>query len=489
METTVEALQDNQRKLTVTVDAKEVDDRIRKQYKDFAYRYNFPGFRKGKAPRPVIDNMLGAQAVVATVTDDIVNSLYPIAMDDLDLIAMGQPNIETETDLVEAGKPFTFTATVEVRPEYELDSYEPVTVSLPSEKATEGEIDAQIDELREYYYDFKDSPANTKVKPDSFIDIAMKATNSDGEPIESLTTDSRLYEMGRGLFPAAFDEALLGLKKGDSTTVEIDMDKEMSTIGNGMPDAGTITFDVTINQVKKKVLPELNDEWAKETAGFESLQAMRDMIAQNITMQKASIMPRMRENEALYALQERLQGEAPEALCEAEEQNLIQNFFMQIQQSGMTFDNYLAQSGLTPDTFKEDVKKQAKDVVAQDLALDAWARHAGIEITEADISAEFEKAGVDDPKGLEKQWREKGQIAMLRAGMRRQKALEQILDTLVVEEQTEEDKVVEKPAKADKPAKSSKPKKAKKASKPAKTDEEAPASTDAAEEAPAQDAE
>lgn len=446
METTVEALQDNQKKLTVTVDAKEVDSRIKKQYKDFAYKYNFPGFRKGKAPRPVIDNMLGAQAVVATVTDDVVNELYPIAMDELDLIAMGQPEIETATDLVEAGKPFSFTATVSTRPELELENFEPVTVKLPATEATEAEIDAQINELREYYFDFKDSPANTKVKADSFVEIAMQATDAEGNVIESLATESRLYELGRGLFPAAFDEALVGMKRGDEKTIEIDMTEEPSTIGSGLPDAGKVAFSVTVNHVKKKVLPELNDEWAKETAGFEDLQTMRDMIAQNITGQKAAMMPRLRETEALYTLQERLKGEAPEELVEVEEQNLIQNFFMQIQQSGMTFDNYLAQAGMTPDSFKDDIKKQAADVAAQDLALDAWARNAGIEITDEDISAEFERSASEDPKAVEKQWRSRGQIAMLRAGMRRQRALEQILETLIVEDLVPETAEEEAPA-------------------------------------------
>ena len=440
METTVEALEGNQKKITVTISAKEVDDRIRKQYKDFAYKYNFPGFRKGKAPRPVIDNMLGKEAVAATVTDDIVNGQYPLAMDELDLIAMGQPEIETSTDLVQGGQDFTFTAVVETRPEFELDNYESIEIELPSAEATDAEIDAQIDELREYYFDFKDSPANTKVKPDSFVDIAMSATNGEGEAIASLATESRLYELGRGLFPEAFDEALQGMKKGDTKTIEIDMNTEPSTIGSGLPDAGTITFEVTINQVKKKILPEITDEWAKETAGFESVEAMRDMIAQNINMQKATMLPRLRENEALYALQERLQGEVPEALAEAEEQNLIQNFFMQMQQSGMTFDAYLAQSGLTPDTFKDDVKKQAIDVAKQDLALDAWARKAGIEITDADITAEFARSGAENPKELEKQWRANGQIAMLRAGIRRQRALEQILEGLVVKEIAEDEK-------------------------------------------------
>lgn len=432
METKVEALQDNQKKITVTVDAKEVDARIGKQYKDFAKKYNFPGFRKGKAPRPVIDNVLGKEAVVGTVTDDLVNSLFPLAMDEHDLIAMSKPEFELETELVQAGKDFTFSAVLETRPEYTLDNYDPVTVQLPPATATDAEIDAQIEELRSYYVDFKDSPANTKVKKDSFVDIALKATKADGEEIESLTTDSRLYELGRGLFPEAFDEELLGLKKGDQKTFTINID--YSTIGMGLEETGDITFDVTINVLKKQVKPELTDEWAKETAGFETVDALRETIAASINMQKEQVMPRLRETEALYNLQERLQGEAPAALVEAEEANLLQNFFMQIQQAGMTYDAYLQQAGLTPDGLKEDIKKQAADVVKQDLALDAWARNAGIEITDTDISEEFIKSGAEDPAALEQQWRENGQIAMLRAGMRRQRALEQILDTLVVED-------------------------------------------------------
>ena len=132
MDTKVEALEGSQKKLTVTVDAEEIDKRIKKTYKDFASRYNFPGFRKGKAPRPVIDSMLGKEAVRAQVTDDVVNGLYPIAMDDNDLISIAQPDFDLSEELVTEHAPFTFTVTVKCRPEFELDSYDQVAVKLPS---------------------------------------------------------------------------------------------------------------------------------------------------------------------------------------------------------------------------------------------------------------------------------------------------------------------------------------------------------------------
>ena len=203
VDTKVEALEGSQKKLTVTIDAEEIDKRIKKTYKDFASRYNFPGFRKGKAPRPVIDSMLGKEAVRAQVTDDVVNGLYPIAMDENDLISIAQPDFDLSSDLVEEHAPFTFTVTVKCRPEYELDSYDQVEVKLPSVEATDAEIDEQIDELRNYYYTFDDAADDAVIEENGFAEISLAAKDDKGDNIETISTDSRLYELGSGLFPKA----------------------------------------------------------------------------------------------------------------------------------------------------------------------------------------------------------------------------------------------------------------------------------------------
>ncbi len=380
VETKVEALEDNRTKVTVTVDAADIDARIKKTYKDFANKYNFPGFRKGKAPRPIIDNALGAEAVRATVTDDVVNGTYPLAIDDCDLYPIAKPEFD-ETDLVEAGKPYTFSFTVTVKPEIEISSYEPVEIELPAEGTTDAEIDEQIDALREHYYSFEDASAATKVKEDSYIDLAMKATDDKGEEIPSLTTENRPYGLGANLFPAEFDEQLVGLKKGQTATFTLDMPADPPIMLSAL--AGKtekINFEVEVKVVKKKIVPEVNDEWAKEQMGFESVEDLRARIAESVTSQKADMMPRLKENACLYALAERVEGDVPEAMLEDAEASLIQDFFQQLQSQGMTFDVYLAQQGITPDQFKEDVKKQAEDMSKQDLALDALGpplRHGG----------------------------------------------------------------------------------------------------------------
>ncbi len=434
MKTTVENLEGNSRKVTIEIEADEVTSRINKQYKDFAHRYNFPGFRKGKAPRPIVDSVLGANAVVATVTDDILSKVTPVAIDEQGLVTIGQAEFEESEELVESGKPFVYSVTVDVRPELELTSYDPVKVELPSTEATEEEVDAQVEELRNYYYDFEDCPANTKVKKDSFVDISLKATNAAGEEIESLHSESRLYELGMGLFPTEFDEALVGLKKGEAATVTIDPSSPSMMTQSLGDDADKVTFDVEVKQVKKRIIPEVTDEWVKEKAGFENVAELRERMASQIKAQKESTLPTIRENEALFELQGRLIGEVPQSILEAQESELLQNFFMQLQQSGMSFDMFLMQRGMDPASFKEDLKLQAKDVAMQDLALDAWARHAGMQVSDEEIAEEFVKSGAEDPVALEAEWRESGRISPLRAAIMRSNAIKEIVDSLEVTE-------------------------------------------------------
>ncbi len=434
MKTQVEALEDNRTKVTATFDAKDIDERIKQAYRDVSYKQNFPGFRKGKAPRPVIDNMLGKDAVRATVTDDLVNSSYPLIVDDCRLYPLGRPAFE-KTTLVEDGKPYSFTFTISVKPEFELTSYDPVDIEMPNDEVTDEEIDEQIEALREYYYSFEELGPRTTVKADSPVDIAMTATDDAGEKIASLTTESRPYTLGSNLFPEEFDEHLVGLKKGEKATFVLDMPENPPVMLAGLVGRTTkINCEVEIQAVKKKILPEVTDEWTKEKIGFNSVTEMREAVADSVKQQKDSMMPRIKENAVLEAVAKRLEGEAPQVMCEEAESNLLQDFFTQLQRQNIPFDAYLAQEGITSDQFKEDVKEQAGDVARQDLALDSWARHFKFEATDKDIDQEFAKAGSEDPKASRQEWRENGQLYLVRQAIERTKAVLDLMESAKVTE-------------------------------------------------------
>lgn len=440
METKVEVLEGDRAKVTVTIDEKTIADRIKKQYKQVANQYNIPGFRRGKAPRPVIDSALGKDYVRAVVTDELVNESYPLAIDQTGIFPVGQPDFDEENiDLVKDGEAYTFDFEVGTKPIMELSSYDPVEIEMPPEKATEEQIDEEIDALLEHYMDIVPAPANTKVKEDKYVELKMTATDDNGEEIESIATESTQYGIGSGIYPPAFDEELMGLKAGDTKQFTIDMPKETYAMTATLAGkTSQINFDVEILRVLKKKAPELTDEWVQNKIGVETVQELRDELRDEIDAQKDSILPRLKESRALTVLQERLQGDVPEAVIEEEESTLLQDFFNQLQRQGITLDAYMQQQGITSDQFREDVKKQAADVARQDLALDSYAAHAGFEATEEDIREEFEKSGVADVEGMMEEWRKSGQMHLVRQGILRQKAAQDIVDNAVVTEEVPE---------------------------------------------------
>ncbi|MFQ9742855.1 MAG: trigger factor, partial [Slackia sp.] len=364
LKTKVEVLESGATKLTVTIEAAEIDARIKKTYKDFGAKYRFPGFRPGHVPRPVIDSNLGKEAVRSTVTDEVVNESFPLAVDENNLFMISQPKFGDVEGLVEEGKDFTFSAEFEVKPELELSDYSPVHVEIPFKTASELEIDEQINSLGDYYFDYKNAPANTKVKEKSIVELTMTVKDDNGEAIDALGVEDRMYELGQGMFPAAFDEALIGMKKGETKSITLNVEENPCMVTSFLKEkTENATFDVEIKVVKKKVAPEITDEWVKETLGFADVAELRVRMGESIEQQKGEAIPRIMENNALYALQERLVGEAPESMVEDAERELLQAFFTQLQNQGATFDAYLKAQDITPEDFKEDVKLQAIDNV------------------------------------------------------------------------------------------------------------------------------
>ncbi len=468
METKVEALEGNRVKVTVTVEGATVADRMKKKYKEVANQYTIPGFRRGKAPRPVIDSALGKDYVRALVTDDVINDTLPLAVDESGFYLIGKPDIDQDSDLVEDKADYTYTFEMDIKPTLELTSYDPVEIELPSEGVDESQIDDEIDALREHYVEIVDAPANTKVKEDKYVDMKISATDDKGEDIASLKEDSVEYGIGSGVYPATFDEQIIGMKKGETKQFTIDTPAETTAAtATLMGKSATITFDVEILGVKKKKLPELTDEWVQTKIGVETIEELRDELRSEIASQKEQILPRLKEMRVLGALSDRLQGDVPENLVEEAEANLMQDFFNQLQRSGMTLDMYLNQQGITSAQFRDDIKAQALDIAKQDLALDAYAAHEGLEATDEEVRAEFEDSGAADPEALMEDWRRNGQLFLIRQGILRKKAADALIEAANVTE--------EKPAEvADKAGKHAKVEDADEAPAPERV-EEAPA--------------
>lgn len=419
MNITASDVQDAKLTATVTIPAADVDAAIKKAYKDAANKYRFPGFRAGRAPRPVIDNMLGKEATLAQATNDILAANEPAVLNELDIVPLKEGDYK-ELDLVKDHEDYTYTVTFSLRQSVELNSYEPVEIEMPPAEVTEGEIDAQIEMLMGYHATFEE--VDRPVQNDDYVTAAVK----DVKGATRFAGENRMFVVGSENFPTEVNEGLVGMKKDES--------KEISWTLMG-EDAEEITIEVTINNVKERKLPELTDEFVKENFGFDTIAAMRDGVKEELEGDKTSKLPGLKENRAVAALSERLELEkVDEDYEQSVFSELGQTFLQNLSSRGMTLDVWLQASGLTSEAFIADLHRQANDVARESLALDALARHLEIEVSDEDVDKEFVDAGVEDVEASKAQFVADGRMPAVRDSIRRSKAVDWLVENAKVTE-------------------------------------------------------
>ncbi|WP_270848288.1 trigger factor [Candidatus Collinsella stercoripullorum] len=405
---------------TVTIPAADVDAAIKKAYRDAAKKYRFPGFRAGHAPRPVIDNMLGAGAVLAQATNDLIGEAEPKVINELDIVPVKAGEYGELENPVADHEDFVYTIEFQLRPSCELTSYDPVEIEMPPAEVTEGEIDAQVEMLLGYHASFDD--ADRPVAEGDYVTVDIENVKN----AEALAGEGRMVVIGSGSLPAAFDEGVTGMAKDE--TKEISWTPEVE----GAEEAAV---KVTVKAIKERTLPELTDELAKEAFGFDDIAAMRDAVKIELDADKTSKLPGIKENRAVAKLAERLDLEkVDEDYEQSVFSELGQNFLQSLAGRGMSLDTWLQMSNMSTEAFLADLHRQADDVARESLALDALARKLEIEVTDEDVDAEFARAGVEDPEASKAAFVAEGRIPAIRDSIRRSKACDWLVETAVVTE-------------------------------------------------------
>ena len=419
MEVSTSIREDGKTQVTVHMTADEVKKHIDKAFKDFS-KTRIPGFRAGKAPRKVIEqNFGGHNAVYAQITSDMINDVAPLAIDEQDIIFIGEPEFD-ENDLVADGEDYEFTMYGDVKPSVELDSYDPVEIKMPSEEATQEDVDIQLHALQDYYNDFE--TVDRAAKAGDFVMVKLEST-ADGAPVDSLTNESRLVEIGGPMMPQELTEQFVGMKAGDEKEFDFTTDSDADLAGK------TIHTHVTLKEVREKETPALDDEFAKKV-GFDSYDELVEQLKTEITNTKAEQLPRLKESRCVTELSHRITSEIPEAYLDFTRENILRDFFNSLQEQGTTFDQFLASRGITSEQFKEDLDTQAREEAEECLALDALFKHLGMEITEEDIDKEFSVA--NNPAATRKAWEDAGRMSIIREAIRRQRATKWLVDNAVV---------------------------------------------------------
>lgn len=438
MQISTERLEDNKVKINVTVDSSDVSKQVKETYKEFAKKYKFHGFRQGKAPRPVIDSTFGKEGILADATNSLLKELESKVFNEADITSLKEPEYD-DVDILEDGKDYEYSIIADVIPEVELDNYDPVEIYLPDSSVSDEEVDNSIEMFRSYYAQIKDADEGYAAKKNDMVEITVT-----GEEDSAYDLTDTLYEIGSHRFPGNFDKELLGVKTGDSLSIELDtqaptsledVDEEQDAQDKDA-EKSFIALQVKVGVVKVKELPELDDDFAQTAYGLDNIDEMRKSVTKDLKTRKEARIPAIKEQRAMQKLGFRIDEdyEVPELYLEAVTNDLGQQFMTDLANQGVNLDQYLAQMQLTPQAFMSDLRSQAQDVARESLALDALARHLGIEVTEEDIAEQFESSGVQDPEARRLEFEKNGQLPSLREFARRLKAIEWLTENAKVTE-------------------------------------------------------
>ncbi|WP_096551381.1 trigger factor [Ureibacillus thermosphaericus] len=372
--------------LTIEVPAEEVNKALDQAFKKVVNQITVPGFRKGKVPRQIFEKRFGVEALYQDALEIIIPEAYSKAVDETGIFPVDYPEIG-DFDSFKKDKDFTFTATVTVKPEPKLGEYKGLEVKKLSTEVTDEEVEEQIQNLlnRKAEYEIKeDEPI---VEGDIAV-IDFEGFLGD-EAFEGGEGEDYPLEIGSGQFIPGFEEQLVGLKAGESKDIQVTFPEEYHAEELAGKDA---TFKVTVKEVKTKVLPELNDEFAKEAdPEVESVEELRNKIKEQLAEQKKNEAESTLRDELVEKAAENAEMEIPEAMIHNEIHRMIDEFAQRLQMQGISLDLYYQFSGQTEEDLHEQFREDAETRVRISLTLEAIAKAENIEVTQEDIDKELEK--------------------------------------------------------------------------------------------------
>jgi trigger factor len=433
MQTTLEEVDKHKVKLTVAVPPDEARPVLDLAYRHIAGRVSVPGFRKGKVPRKIIDAQVGRATVLQEFLEHALHDFYLGAVREHELAPIADPDFE-DLDVGDIeGTGFRFTATVEVRPRlsFEEPNYKGIRLERPSADVTEADVDEQLERLRDRFAELE--PVGRPARRGDYVVADIRAYVHDQEVPEA-SGQGVLYEVGSGQIVPELDQEIEGKRKGEILKVNA---KLPETFGER---AGQeVTFQVLVKEVKAKVLPALDDDFARTASEFDSLEDLRADVREKLgRLKEGSVQAALRDR-ALEALIEKVDVELPERLLDAETESRVQSARDRAERQGISLDQVLDASGVDELEFRSDARAHALRAIKADLALEAVARAEGIGVSDEDVDAAVVDIAAQlgrEPKEVRKSLERTGQITSLAGDIIRDRALNLVVESAeVVDEQ------------------------------------------------------
>jgi trigger factor len=419
--TSVEELPDNKVRLHVSIPASDFERAIDAAFRKLAAEVKIPGFRPGKAPRRLLEARLGSDVARDQALRDSLPGYYADAVESEDLDTIAAPEIDI-TAGEEAGD-VEFDAVVEVRPVVELDGYQGLRVEVPTPAVTDDAVDAQLDALRDRFADLEDS--SRPLAEGDYAQIDIKGYVHD-EAIDALTATDYLYEVGSGLLVPKLDEELTGKRPGDILKFTDRLPERFAERAGE-----DVAFQVLVKEAKRKVLPDVTDEWASEVSEFDTVDALRADIRQRVELVNTVQAQMAARDKVLDAAAALVAIDLSDALVQREMEQRLHDIAHRLEAQGVTIQQYLEASGLEEQAFVQQVRAAAEQGVRADLALRAVAAQEGIIATDEELDEEIARLAErmeEKPKKVRRDLERRGILEAVRSDIARGKALRFLVD-------------------------------------------------------------
>jgi trigger factor len=383
MKATWEKIEKNVGVLEVEVDATVVNDALDKAFKKVVAKVNVPGFRKGKVPRAIFESKFGVESLYSDAVDIILPDAYSEAVKETGIKPVDRPDVDFET--FTKGQPFVFKAKVTVKPEVQLGEYKGLEVSAKSTEVTAEEVAAELERLQQRHAELVVLEEGAAEQGD--IAIIDYEGSVDGVPFEGGKGDNHSLELGSGSFIPGFEEQVVGLSKGGEKEVNVTFPEDYHAENLAGKEA---VFKVKLHDIKRKNLPELDDEFAKDVSEFETLAEYKEDLEKQLKTRKEKDNEVAVESSVIEKAAEGAEVEIPQAMINSETDRMVEEFGNRLRMQGMNLELYYQFSGQSEDVLRAQMKDEAEKRVRSQLVLEAIAAAEKLEVSDAEVDEELQ---------------------------------------------------------------------------------------------------
>ncbi|MFG6373512.1 MAG: trigger factor [Oscillospiraceae bacterium] len=367
--------------LVIEVDAKSFDEAVNRVYLKQRKRISIPGFRKGKAPRNMLEAMYGANLFY----EDAIKDIYPAAYEEAIAQEKLKPAAYPQIEIVEVGKEgFTFKAIVTLKPDVKLGEYKGLTAPKEKVSVTDADIDAEMAPYIQRATRLTAVKRKAKKGDTAVIDFEGF---DNGVPFEGGKGEGYSLELGSGTFIPGFEDGVVGMKAGEEKELDITFPEDYSPDLAGKP----VVFKVKVQEVKEPVKPELDDEFAKDVSEFETLADFRADLKKKITERREKQVDTEYERAITDQLIDNLEVDLPQAIVDQQTDRMMDDYRMRVESQGIPFDQYMSMMGMNPQMLRQEAAVGARRRVLNELALEAVAKAEKLKISAAEKKAEYER--------------------------------------------------------------------------------------------------